>query len=107
MLHGLNHLIAIQGGYCVVHQEEVTACLELPIGGIISDAPLEEMAIKLGNVRKQMHEHGYIHDNAIMSFATLSLPVSPEIKLTDRGLIMGKTLTIVPLIIGETHENSN
>lgn len=41
---------------------------------------------------------GYVHHNAVMSFATLSLPVSPEVKLTDKGLLIGKTLEFIPLI---------
>ena len=39
-----NWVIAQQGGYCVVEHNEITASLELEVGGIVSEAPLEEMA---------------------------------------------------------------
>lgn len=104
---GINHLIDIQGGYCVVKDKQVVACLDLPIGGIISDAPIEVIAMQLGEVRSAMHSQGYQHKNAIMSLATLSLPVSPELKLTDVGLFNTITLEKVPLIRGTYHEDKN
>ena len=40
---------------------------------------------------------GYEHINEIMSFSTLSLPVSPEIKITDKGIIYTKTQQFINL----------
>lgn len=100
MITAVNHIINIQGGYCVSCQGDIIACAPLPIGGIVSNAPLDELGNDILAVRKAMSENlGYTHNNAIMSFATLSLPVSPMIKLTDKGMIIGKTLEVVPLII--------
>ena len=42
---------------------------------------------------------GYVHNNPIMSVATLGLPVSPALKLTDKGLVDVKKGEIVPLIV--------
>ena len=42
---------------------------------------------------------GYVHNNPIMSVGTLGLPVSPALKLTDKGLVDVKKGEIVPLII--------
>lgn len=38
-------------------------------------------------VRKSLTDLGYVHNNPIMSVATLGLPVSPALKLTDKGLV--------------------
>jgi adenine deaminase len=38
-------------------------------------------------VRAALHDWGYRHANAFMSVSTLSLPVSPALKLTDQGLV--------------------
>lgn len=46
-----------------------------------------------------MQALGYKHYNPIMSIATHSLPVSPYLKITDRGLIDVNAGQIVPLII--------
>ena len=38
-------------------------------------------------VRKSLTDLGYVHNNPIMSVGTLGLPVSPALKLTDKGLV--------------------
>lgn len=44
MIAAANHLLAIQGGYCVCVDEKITACASLQVGGIVSDQPLAELA---------------------------------------------------------------
>ena len=97
MALAVNKLIDFNGGYIVVKDNNVLAKLELPIGGIVSDEPIEVVGEKLGKVRSAMKELGYNHMNEIMSFSTLSLPVSPAIKITDKGLIDVKKCKVVSL----------
>lgn len=97
MVLAVNNLIDFNGGYIVVKDNNVLAKLELPIGGIVSDEPIEVVGEKLGKVRSAMKELGYNHMNEIMSFSTLSLPVSPSIKITDKGLIDVKKCKVVSL----------
>ena len=49
--------------------------------------------------KKKPYRSGYVHNNPIMSVATLGLPVSPALKLTDKGLVDVKKGEIVPLIV--------
>ena len=97
MVLAVNNLIDSKGGYIVVKNKNILAKLELPIGGIVSDEPIEVIGEKLGEVRSAMKELGYNHMNEIMSFSTLSLPVSPAIKITDKGLIDVKNCKVVSL----------
>ena len=97
MVLAVNSLIDFNGGYIVVKDNNILAKLELPIGGIVSDEPIEVIGEKLGKVRSAMKELGYNHMNEIMSFSTLSLPVSPAIKITDKGLIDVKNCKVVSL----------
>ena len=97
MVLAVNNLIDFNGGYIVVRDNNILAKLELPIGGIVSDEPIEVIGEKLGKVRSAMKELGYNHMNEIMSFSTLSLPVSPAIKITDKGLIDVKKCKVVSL----------
>ncbi|MDU5261669.1 MAG: adenine deaminase C-terminal domain-containing protein [Clostridium celatum] len=97
MVLAVNNLIDFNGGYIVAKDNNVLAKLELPIGGIVSDEPIEVVGEKLGKVRAAMKELGYNHMNEIMSFSTLSLPVSPAIKITDKGLIDVKKCKVVSL----------
>ena len=96
-----NELLAIQGGYVVVADGNVIGECPLPIGGILSQAPIEEVGNALKEVRSSMQALGYKNGNEIMSFSTLSLPVSPAIKVTDRGMMDTKTQEFYPLIFPE------
>lgn len=96
-----NELLAMQGGYVVVEKGVVSGTCALPIGGILSQSPLEELGRDLQQVRERMQALGYKNGNEIMSFSTLSLPVSPAIKVTDKGMMDTKTQTFYPLIFPE------
>lgn len=55
----------------------------------------------MAQVHRVLSECGYENDNIIMSLSTLSLPVTPFYKLTDRGIIDVEHGTIAPLILGQ------
>jgi adenine deaminase len=94
-------LLDMQGGYVVVQGGEVQAVCPLPVGGIISDAPIQELGEQLMEVRQAMSKLGYRNSNEIMSFSTLSLPVSPVIKITDKGMMNVRSQMMIPLVEGE------
>lgn len=97
MIIAANYIIEQQGGYCVVNNGQIISALELPVGGILSEDRIDILAQKLKKVRDALKKLGYNHNNEIMSFSTLSLPVSQTLKITDKGLIRVKTQEIVPL----------
>ena len=99
MAAAANAVIGAQGGIAVARDSSVTACAPLPIAGILSDRPLPVLGAQIADVRRVLTENGYRHDNAIMSFATLALPVSPDVKLTDKGIVDVRRGEIVPLIV--------
>lgn len=94
-------LLELQGGYVVVKEGKVVAECPLPIGGIVSQEPIVTLGAKLGAVRTAMNDLGYTHTNEIMSFSTLSLPVSPAYKVTDRGLLETKTQQFLAVVLEE------
>ncbi len=106
-----NELLAMQGGYLVASDQQVMATCPLPIGGILSQAPIEQLGASLQKVRQAMQALGYQNMNEIMSFSTLSLPVSPAIKVTDFGMMDTKSQRFYPLVFPEDgvllHENTH
>jgi adenine deaminase len=82
-----NTIIAQQGGFVVVTQGRITGNIKLDIGGIISSEPVEILSESVRQVRLAMRELGYKNQNELMSFGTLSLLVSPDIKVSDKGLV--------------------
>ncbi len=99
MVAAANKIIEIQGGYAVALDEDIIGLLPLPVGGIISTEPIEDVGRQLAQVRSALKELGYIHYNEIMSVSTLTLGVSPELKLTDKGLINVREQRVVSLFL--------
>lgn len=89
----------LNGGFLTVKDGHILAELALSVAGLLSETSLADTAKDLGAVRRSLEELGYVHYNPIMSFGTLGLPVSPALKITDKGLVDVKESKIVPLII--------
>ncbi|GAA0801339.1 adenine deaminase C-terminal domain-containing protein [Faecalicatena orotica] len=99
MLLAVQRLEKLQGGFLVVNEGEILAELALPVCGILNEGSVENIGRAVKKIRGKMNSLGYKHLNPIMSFGTLGLPVSPALKLTDRGLIDVKAGEIVPLFV--------
>lgn len=99
MVIAANRLIEVQGGICTVQHGRILAELPLPVCGILSELPADDIGRLLGGVKKSLEELGYRHYNPIMSLCTLGLPVSPALKLTDCGLVDVEKGAVVPLVV--------
>ena len=99
MTKTINRIIELQGGICCVENEEILAEVPLPVAGILSEKTVQELGKEVEILREKMSQLGYKHYNPIMSLCTLSLPVSPALKITDKGLIDVNQGKIVNLII--------
>jgi len=97
MLEVQHQIINEQGGYVVAQSGKIVADAPLKIGGIISEEPVAQLAVELKKVREAMQELGYRNFNEIMSFSTISLLVSPELKISDKGMFDVKSQEPVPL----------
>ncbi|MBQ8201901.1 MAG: adenine deaminase [Clostridia bacterium] len=96
MVCAVNRLKALGGGMAVVENGVVIAELPLPVAGLITDRPLEEVNALLEDCKRAAVERGTqrgIDPFMTMSFA--SLPVIPELRLTTRGVIDVNTQTLI------------
>ncbi len=98
MLLAVRRIQELQGGILTVKDGKVLAELALPVCGILSEKGVGDTALGLKAVRESLEGLGYRHGNPIMSLGTLGLPVSPALKLTDKGLVDVKQGAVVPLI---------
>lgn len=94
-----NRIIELQGGICAVENSRVITEVPLSVAGILSEKSVQELGVEVKKLRKAMTNLGYKHYNPIMSLCTLSLPVSPALKITDKGLIDVAESKIVNLVI--------
>ncbi len=92
-----NWVIDHQGGYCVVEDGQIVATLPLEVGGIVSEAPLDEMASNAKSITEAFKRLGYRFNNPIMSFSVLGLSVSPFLRITDKGYVDTKKGLLLPL----------
>lgn len=99
MVLAANEVIRSQGGICCVSDGQILSMLPLSVGGILSEEPLEVISHQVEHLTSTLKSLGYNHYNVIMSLSTLSLPVSPALKITDHGLIRVNEGRVVPLIV--------
>ncbi|WP_205689127.1 adenine deaminase [Bacillus sp. N1-1] len=77
----------MQGGLAVVRNQEVMAKLPLPIAGLLSTNDYPSVVRELEEIDLALQEIGAPeHFNPFLTLSFLSLPVIPELKLTDMGL---------------------
>jgi adenine deaminase len=97
MAYAVRRLANIGGGIVVVDGAEVLAELPLPVAGILSDAPLDEVVERSHAVVAAAERLGCSIDAPFQLMAFLALSVIPSLKLTDRGLVDVDRFELVPL----------
>ncbi len=75
------------GGLVVVAGGRVLASLALPVAGLLSDKPLESVADELEKLEQLAGELGTGLASPFATLSFLALPVIPELRLTDLGLV--------------------
>jgi adenine deaminase len=91
-------LIESGGGYCAVDKKEVKALLPLPFGGLMSLQPAHVLEKALLHLRRVCRAQGCELEEPFLQLAFLSLPVIPDLKLTDLGLFDVNAFRLVPAI---------
>lgn len=86
---------AQQGGVCVVAEGEVRALVPLPIAGLLSDKRVTEVAEQVKTLKKEWDEAGCTIP--YMGFNLIPLSVIPEIRITDKGLVLVPQMELAPL----------
>lgn len=97
----VNAVFAARGGLAVADGAS-TAVLPLPIAGLMSDRPAEEVALKYASLSAAAKALGSPLRAPFMTLSFMALLVIPELKLGDRGLFDGLRFEFTPTVIGET-----
>ena len=83
----INRISALRGGIVVVENGVVAAELPLPVAGLMSDAPLEEVNDLLESAKAAAHGMGVPPAvDPFMTLSFMSLPVIPALKITTQGV---------------------
>ena len=92
-------LVELGGGQVVIADGKVLAELPLPLGGLMSDLPLEEVVRRSGGLKKASRSLGCVLPDPFMQLSFLALPVIPKLKLTDLGLVDVERFELTPLFV--------
>jgi adenine deaminase len=98
----IDRLIAMGGGILAAQDGEVRAELPLPVAGLLSDAPFEEVVARLDELHAALAKMGVTVAAPFMSLSFLALSVIPALKITDRGLVDVDGFRLVPLEVAGT-----
>ncbi|MGQ9593235.1 MAG: adenine deaminase [Anaerolineae bacterium] len=100
MLLAARHLADLGGGFAAVANGRVLADLPLPIGGLMSDQPVEAVRKGMDRLLAVAREVlGSPLPNPFMTLSFVALAVIPKLRLTDRGLVDVTQFQFVPLFL--------
>lgn len=99
MAYAGNVLAGTNGGMVAVRNGRIMAIVELPIAGLMSDRPVQELAEKVESLSEAWRQLGCRLTRPFMTMSLLALPVMPELRITDKGLVDTVGFKKVSLIV--------
>ena len=96
----VRRLNAMKGGFVITDGEVVVAELALPIAGLMSDCPAGSVLEDLARFEEYFAAEDVPGDSPLMTLSFMALPVIPELKITDKGLVDVAKFEMVPLFRG-------
>jgi adenine deaminase len=97
MLKTVEIIQAMGGGLTAVLNGRALASLPLPIAGLMSEASVAQVNLQLKALHRAAKNLGCKIPDPFMTLSFLSLPVIPELKITDKGLVDVNQFKFVPL----------
>jgi adenine deaminase len=99
MQAALEAVVEMGGGLAAVSNGRLLAGLALPIAGLMSLEPVRTVRDQLERLIEIAHDMGTTLQDPFMTLSFMALPVIPELKLTDKGLIDVNKFEVVPLFV--------
>ncbi len=94
-------IVAMGGGLVAVDGERVIARLPLPVAGLLSESPIEEVRQQYDSLIAAARGLGSQLPDPFMVMSFMGLEVIPKLKLTDMGLVDVEQFKIIELF----HQN--
>ena len=94
----VNRIIALKGGFVVSKNGKITAEFALPIFGIISDQPMETLALSLEKINNAAADLGVSFPKPFLSLQILTTSAIPYVRICEEGLVNlrdGQTIGLI------------
>jgi adenine deaminase len=98
----VNAVFASRGGLAVADGDGAAEILPLPIAGLMSDRPAEEVAARYAALSARARSLGSPLRAPFMTLGFMALLVIPELKLGDRGLFDGRAFRFVEAAVSRS-----
>ena len=82
-----------------VDGDTILAQLPLPIAGLMSDQPIEQVRSQMDELLRAAHQLGSPLHDPFMAMSFQALPVIPSLKITDHGLVDVDKFELVSLFV--------
>lgn len=89
----------MRGGLVVAYGDQMLASLPLPVAGLMSDQPIEQVRQQMDALLNASHELGSTLHDPFMAMSFMALEVIPSLKLTDVGLVDVEQFKVIDLFI--------
>jgi len=99
MAVAVNKLAEVGGGMTAVKNGETIGMVELPIAGLMSDEPVEKVSEQVEKLYKAWVALGCTMASPFMTMSLLALPVLPELRITDKGLVDTQKFQLLDLFV--------
>ena len=99
MLKAAHAVAETRGGMVAVDGDTILAQLPLPIAGLMSDQPIEQVRSQMDELLRAAHQLGSPLHDPFMAMSFQALPVIPSLKITDHGLVDVDKFELVSLFV--------
>ncbi len=99
MAMAVNRIFDLQGGAVISLNGKIEAELPMPVFGILSDLPMEQIAEKTENIKNKLSELGVSFPDPLLSLIALTGAAIPFLRICEEGLVNLKNGKTVGLII--------
>lgn len=99
MATAIKAIARMGGGLAVADGQDVAASLPLPIAGLLSDLPIEDVRRRYDRMIAAAHALGSRMNDPFMVMSFMGLEVIPKLKLTDQGLVDVEEFKLMPLFV--------
>jgi adenine deaminase len=96
----INRIRDLQGGFVVAENGKILAELHLPILGMMSEKPLEQLAPELDTVIASTKTLGCNLKSPFLTLMFMGYPLIPTLKITEKGLVDVNKMSYVDVVIG-------
>jgi adenine deaminase len=99
MQRAIQAVVEMGGGLVAVDGDDVLATLPLPVAGLMSEAPIEEVRRDYDLLTAAAQRLGTSMHDPFMAMSFMALEVIPALKLTDVGLVDVEQFKIIDLFV--------